>query len=559
MQPHSDPKAALSATRRDERIAAATGTVFDMVVIGGGISGAGIANEASQRGLKVAVLEGNDFSSGTSSRSSKLIHGGLRYLLTGDLGLVRKTATERKRIFALAPHLAERRWMVIPAKTRARLMQLRAGVTTYEKLGQVSAADKHQRWLRDDVAEHEPLLNRSVFPYACAYREYVTDDARLVLANLRASARRGATVLNQASVESLLHGEGDRVVGARARCGLSGETFDVRGKVIVNAAGPWVDRLQAMEDAASKTNIHLAKGIHAVIPRSRLPLNHLVVYEARDGRHLFTVPRGDVVYIGTTDTSYASGATEWPEITSDDIRYLLENVSTYFNTKPIEEREIVGAWAGLRALVAEPGKRVSEISRRDSITVGRGGMVSVAGGKLTGYRFVARDVVKRAEEVGGLTLQPVAPSEVLPGGDFDGDLDALAASLASTWNVAPQVTRRMAQLYGTETADVLALGTTPLAEDGSMLSGEVDWAVLHEAAHHVEDVLYRRARAALYGTRPRALVEPVANRMQALLGWDARTRDSELRGVRNRLASDLAFGADSVYVGAAGQAAAAKG
>ncbi len=554
--PHT---AAISALDREGALERATGAKFDVLVIGAGISGAGVANEASERGLKVAVLEANDFASGTSSRSSKLIHGGLRYLLTGDLGLVRKTARERKQIFHIAPHLAERRWMVIPAKTRARLMQLRAGVSTYEKLGQVSAEDKHQRWLRDDVAANEPLLNREVFPYACAYREYVTDDARLVLANLRASARRGATVLNQASVEGLLFdGEGN-VCGVTARCALTSQTFEVNAKVVVNAAGPWVDALQSMEDPDARTNVQLAKGIHAVVPRSRLPLNHLVVYEASDGRHLFTVPRGDVVYIGTTDTSYEHGANLWPSITSEDIRYLLDNVSTYFNVEPIEESEIVGAWAGLRTLVAEPGKRVTEISRRDSITVGSGKMVSIAGGKLTGYRFVAREVVKQVASLMGFNYDPSAPNEVLPGGDFDGDLDVLAASLVGQFPVEQAVARRLAQLYGTEATKVLALGSAPLSTESKMVTGEVDWAVLEESANHVEDVIYRRSRVALYEGASRSLVEPVAQRMTQLLGWDARTKDAELRTVRNRLAADLAFGPEPVYLGATGHTAAVRG
>ena len=549
----------VSAARRVQRLREASSNRFDLVVVGGGITGAGIANEASRRGLRVALLEANDYASGTSSRSSKLIHGGLRYLLTGDLGLVRKTARERKQIFKLAPHLAERRWMVIPAKTRARLMQLRAGVTTYEKLGQVSAEDKHQRWLRPELERNEPLLDRTRFPYACAYREYVTDDARLVLANLRASARRGSIMLNEAPVEALIKEEGGQVSGVRARCKLTGETFEVRGALVVNAAGPWVDALQGMEDASVRSNIHLAKGIHVVLPRERLPLDHLVVYEGRDGRHLFTVPRGDVVYLGTTDTSYQRGADLWPQITSEDIRYLLENIPAYFNTAPIEERDIVGAWAGLRALVAEPGKRVSEISRRDSVTVGAGGMVSVAGGKLTGYRFVARDVVAKAAELTGVTLAEDVPHTPLPGGDFDGDLDGLAATLASRFSVETEDARRLVQLYGTEAEQVLELGTARVSTRSRMLSGEIDWAVHSEAAHRVEDVIYRRARVALYEVDPRSAVEAVADRMQALLGWDARRRDDELSVVRNRLASDLAFGADSVYVGAAGQAAPAKG
>lgn len=530
----------IAASERDRLIDELEHDAFDVVVIGGGISGAGVMQEAARRGLRVALLEADDFASGTSSRSSKLIHGGLRYLLTGDLALVRKTAVERKVIHRLVPHLAEPRWMVIPARTRARLMQLRAAVSTYEKLGQVDPAERHQKWTHDELEQEEPVLRRAIHRFACAYREYVTDDARLVLANIRDAVSRGSRAANRARVEHLLF-EGDRVAGVHAKDVLTGREFTVRGKVVVNAAGPWVEQLQRLEDPSTRPILQLAKGIHAVIPRERLPLNNLVVFEAKDKRHLFTVPRGDVVYIGTTDTAYRHGPNLWPNITSNDLQYVLENVTEYFDVDAIGENDLVGAWAGIRPLLAEPGKKMSEISRRDAVLVGAGGMVSIAGGKLTGYRFVAKQVMDVVAKQLGTTNEVADVEAPLPGGDFSDDLDSLAARIAQRHGLLGRVARRLVQLYGSETEDVLALGGEQLSSRSGVVAGEVDWAVRHEGAVSVEDVVYRRCRIALYEPHARDAVQPIAERMARLFGWNNDQVAEQLRQVRNRLAADLTF------------------
>ena len=234
---------------------------FDLAVVGGGITGAGIARAAIQRGLSVALLEAGDFASGTSSRSSKLIHGGLRYLAMGDIGLVREAALERKQVFRLAPHLAEPRWMVVPAHSRTALAKFRLGLTTYEKLGAVEQADQHHNWSSADLEREEPYLDRSQFPYACAYREYLSDDARLVLANLRDAVGNGAAVLNHAPVEEILLEQG-RAVGVEARCRWSERRVRIRAGVVVNAAGPWVEAVQRLETPGGPPMLHLSKGVH---------------------------------------------------------------------------------------------------------------------------------------------------------------------------------------------------------------------------------------------------------------------------------------------------------
>ena len=301
---------------------------FDVVVIGGGIGGAGIAREAARRGLRVALLEAEDFAAGTSSRSSKLIHGGLRYLAMGDVPLVRTTALERKEVRRIAPHLAEPRWMVVPARSRASLLKFQVGITTYEKLGAVDGQDapRDARDARSSRARsrcstasdtHTPAPIASTSPTTPASSSR-TCGAR------RATARRCSRTR---AVTGLLR-EGDRAAGVAARCTESGATLHVRAKAVVNAAGPWVDALVRLETDATAPRLHLSKGVHVVLPAARLPVRHLAILGTDDRRSIFAIPRGDVVYLGTTDTSYSGGSDLWPAVTREDVEYLLSAART---------------------------------------------------------------------------------------------------------------------------------------------------------------------------------------------------------------------------------------
>jgi glycerol-3-phosphate dehydrogenase len=518
---------------------------FDLVVIGGGITGAGLAREAALRGLTVALLEARDFASGTSSRSSKLIHGGLRYLAMGDVALVRSTALERKVIHRLAPHLAEPRWMLVPAKSYAGLMKLRAGITTYEKLGAVEEADLHRNWGKSELAEHEPLLRRDRYGHACVYREYLTDDARLVLANLRAAAERGAVVLNHAPVVEIT-ADGATADGVVAECTLSGERVRVRGRAVVNAAGPWVDavrKLEAPDEVPAR--LLLSKGVHIVVPEARLPVEHLLILGTDDRRSIFVIPRGRSVYIGTTDTEYDPGVEAEPRITREDVRYLLAPVNRDLDVKPLAPEDVTAAWAGLRPLIAEPGKKPSEISRKDEVWVGPRHVITIAGGKLTGYRPMARMTLERTAEVAGLAPAepPDAEAEpLLPGGDFDGGVDAVAAGLRAEAGLGEDAARRLADLYGAEAPAVAAHGPEPLVPGGEVIAGEVEWAVQVEAAATLEDVLVRRTRASLYSPGERdALVPVLGEKLAAALGWDEARRAKEEASTRELLAREMRF------------------
>lgn len=518
---------------------------FDCLVIGGGITGAGIAREAALRGLSVALLEAEDYASGTSSRSSKLIHGGLRYLAMGDVALVRQTALERKKIHQLAPHLAEPRWLVVPARSRAGLLKLRAAIATYEKLGAVAAPDLHRNWGRRELATLEPALDGRRFAHACVYREYLTDDSRLVLATLRAAAGAGAALLNLARVVRILR-EGERAAGAEVRCVESGRRFRVRARCVINAAGPWVDAVRRLEDPGVRPLLHLSKGVHVVLPAQRLPVRHMLILNTADRRSIFVIPRHGVVYVGTTDTSYEGGHDLWPTIDRADVDYLLDTLNANLSIDPVAAEDVIAAWAGLRPLIAEPGKAPSEISRRDEVLVGPARVVTIAGGKLTGFRPMAQETLEKAAEVADLRLAPPTQEfEPLPGGDFDGDLAALSARLVADHGLPAATAHRLALCYGSESAQLASRGSEPLVPGSQILASEIEWAVEVEGALRLEDVHYRRTRAAFYHPEAReAGVAASAGRMAELLGWDAARREAEIAGVRRRLAADLRFRAE---------------
>ncbi|MEZ5246264.1 MAG: glycerol-3-phosphate dehydrogenase/oxidase [Acidimicrobiales bacterium] len=503
---------------------------FDVIVVGGGITGAGVARDAAGRGLRVALLEADDFAAGTSSRSSKLIHGGLRYLASGEVDLVRKTARERAAVHAMAPHLAEPCWMVVPARNRAAVTTFRAGIGTYEKLGGIDGVDRHEVWKGADITAHEPHLRTDPYHFAVAYREYLTDDARLVLATLRAAVGTGAVVANRLPVVGMLHGpDGVRIEGVVARCARTDREVNVRGAVVVNAAGPWVEGIARMEQDPPATPLHLSKGVHIVVPRSRFPVNHLVICNTRDKRSIFVIPRGDTVYIGTTDTSYYGDRPLWPEIEPDDVEYLLDPMTRYFDIDPLTPDDVIASWSGVRPLIAQEGKEAKEMSRKDEITVGPGGMISIAGGKLTGFRRLAEDVM---DVVARSLDRPLGAGPGLarvPGGaPVDADPDRQAT--------------RLRRLYGSEAPDVLALGAGHLVDGEPVVVGEVDWAIDMEAATTLVDVVYRRTRLAWYvPARRDELSAAVAARMAERLGWSAEERLAQEAEVRARFADELAF------------------
>jgi len=463
----------------------------------------------------------------------------------GDIGLVRETARERQAVHQMAPHLAEPCWMVVPSHSRASLMKVRAGIGTYEKLGAIGNSDRHLSWDQDDLAEEEPSLKRDEYPWACAYREYMTDDARLVLAVLRDAVGAGAVVASRLPVVDVIW-EGGQVAGVVTECALADDRVEIRADAVVNATGPWVERLAHLEDQKTTDRLHPSKGIHVVVDAARLPARNLVLMSTPDKRTIFVLPRGDTVAIGTTDTSYLGDKLLWPEIERSDVEYLLQPLKRYFDVEGLEFDDIIAAWSGVRPLVAQKGKEATEISRKEEAWVGTGGMITVAGGKLTGFRTMAKTVLDFVAERLGRSLGPSPGPDPIPGGKLTSNLDIHAASVAAAVGLKGPLADRLVRLYGDETNQVLALGHQPIVTGGRVVAGEVEWAVQVDGALTLEDLIYRRTRAAWYTPAERDdLVAPAASLMGDLLGWDKARTAAEIDAVRARFASELQFKANA--------------
>ncbi len=368
---------------------------FDLIVIGGGITGGGIALDAASRGLKVALLEKGDFASGTSSKSTKLIHGGLRYLKQFDFWLVKEVGSERAIVHKLAPHL------VLPEKMLLPLIEggsygkwlTSIGLKVYDILAQVTGDDKRKMLDKKEALKLEPLLPKKILNGAGYYAEYRTDDARLTIENIKKSREFGAIALNYTAVTDFIY-EQDQVAGVVVKDVPSGEQITVHSKYVISAAGPWVDELRSVNNSKKGKRLHLTKGVHLVFPYEKLPVKQSVYFDIPDGRMMFAIPRGKITYIGTTDTNY--------NLDKDDIRtdladaiYLISAVNNMFPDIHLEMDDIISSWAGLRPLIHEEGKSASELSRKDEIFTSDTGLISIAGGKLTGYRKMAERVVNR--------------------------------------------------------------------------------------------------------------------------------------------------------------------
>lgn len=490
--------------------------VFDLLVIGGGITGAGIARDAAMRGLSVALIEARDFASGTSSRSSKMIHGGLRYLAQGDIAVVREAASERKILRRIAPHLARQSWFILPSTSVATTAKLRAALWTFEKLGGVAPEERHKLWKGARLSREEPLMRCGELNAALAYPEYLTDDARLTLANVRAAHAHGAVVLNYLAASAITGGAISQV-GGRSTLEGDGSECLIQARKVVNAAGPWVDEARRIEDPAAAPMLVQSKGIHVVVPRARIPINHTVVMNTPDRRSIFAVPRGQFTYLGTTDEFYPEPH-YWPRVEQRDVDYLFDATRAALDVADLDNSAIVSVWAGLRPLVNQPGKSAREISRKDEIWTGPGGMLSIAGGKLSAYRAMAERVVDQVVAEAGFAARACTTmDQPLPGGESAaGGLEALD----------PVDQERLARLYGSEAGE--------LAADGGDVAAEARRAVLVEGAQRLEDYWVRRSgRAWFDAAAGAAALAPAAAEMAGLLGWNAARTASEIENCRS--------------------------
>ena len=370
-------------------------TKFDLAIIGGGVTGAGIALDAVSRGLKVCLVEKNDFASGTSNKSTKLIHGGLRYLKQFEIGLVRESGSERAIVHKLAPHLVIPEKMLLPlveGGTYGKMMTS-IGLKVYDFLADVKGDDRRQMLNKEETLQKETLLDKETVLGSGLYAEYRTDDARLTIEILKKAASFGATIINYCEMESFNYNNESKIKNLNCIDGNTGNIFKIKARNYVSATGPWVDKLRAKDHSMNNNFLHLTKGVHIVFPFNKLPVKQPVYFDVPDGRMIFAIPRGRSTYVGTTDTNY-SGNLNRVVATKDDAEYLLNAINATFPDVHFKTDDIESNWAGLRPLIHKEDKDPSELSRKDELFISESGLISIAGGKLTGYRKMAERTIE---------------------------------------------------------------------------------------------------------------------------------------------------------------------
>lgn len=500
---------------------------FDALVIGGGVTGAGIARDATLRGLRVAVLDKGDFASGTSSRSSRLIHGGVRYLEHGHLHLVFEASAERRRLLRLAPHLVRPLAFTWPvyAGQRLSLWKLRAGLALYDMLALFRNVERHERLDAARVLTHEPGLAPAQLRGGVRYFDASTDDARLVLANVVDAASLGAVAVNHAEVTAVSAQRGIHL--ARVRDRLGSADVEVQARVIVNAAGPWTDAVRGLEGTASVPRVQGSKGSHIAVRRDRVG-NHdaVTMLHPTDQRVMFALPAGPHTIIGTTDTFTAESPDE-VRASEGDVRYLLDATNLFFPDAKLRREDVVSAWSGIRPLMPSGGSSV-QASREHAIDRA-GTTVTITGGKLTTFRVMARQVVDVVQDV--LTMprrKSTTGDRALPGGDIH---DRSISHGTPSDSFAEHLLRS----YGTFASDVSARCSSSADAERRLdpglpyRMGEMRWAVERELACTLGDLLIRRTHVA-FETRDngRAVARQVGPFVAPVLGWDAPRLGAEL-------------------------------
>ncbi|MFZ5468958.1 MAG: FAD-dependent oxidoreductase [Myxococcota bacterium] len=527
--------------------------IFDVLVIGGGVTGCAVARDAALRGFKVALVEKTDFAAGTSSKSTKLIHGGLRYLEHAQFKLVFEGTNERALLLRLAPHLVKPLPFLVPAyrESRPGLFKLDVGLWIYDALSKFSSPKLHRAFRAPKLVALEPSLRTEELKGGIIYYDCITDDARLTLENALDARALGAVVLNHVRAKNLTRDATGRVDGALVADAEPGHPREVtvKAKVVVNASGPWSDEVRAL--LGESPILKPTKGVHLVVDAARLPLRHAVLMLARrDRRVMFAIPWGERSVLGTTDTFY-DGSLDRVVATRDDVDYILETANHYFPQARLAHVDVLATWAGLRPLVKPQGGAVdaSDVSREQQL-IDQPGFVTIAGGKLTTFRRIAAEVVDAVGAQLGKRVPSTTAERSLPGAVGIAGEEELAdiAELAREKGLSEKSARHLADAYGVRAPEVAARVAADLtagallAPDLPYLMAEVDEAVEKEQALTLTDVLGRRVPLLLRGRDQGLSVAPaVADRIARTLGWSPARATEEIERYRETVEDSRRF------------------
>ncbi|WP_442603564.1 FAD-dependent oxidoreductase [Paenibacillus sp. KN14-4R] len=510
---------------------------YDLIVIGGGVTGAGIALDGVVRGLKVALIEMQDFAAGTSSRSTKLVHGGLRYLKQGEIGLVREVGRERAIVHQNAQHVVTPEWMLMPIVKGGTYGKWSSsiGIYMYDWLAGVKKEERRRMLSKKQTLEKEPLLRPEGLLGGGYYVEYRTDDARLTIEIMKEAVKRGACAINYVKVENFIYTDG-KVTGIQAQDLHKGEKLNIHAHKIANAAGPWVDTLRDLDHSKTGKRLHLTKGVHLVFDQSRFPLKQAIYFDTPDKRMMFAIPRDGKTYVGTTDTNFV-GDIVHPRMTNKDRDYILNCTNTMFPSLQLSTQDVDSSWVGLRPLIHEDGKSPSELSRKDEIFESSSGLITIAGGKLTGYRKMAEriiDLVTRQLSVEKGQSYPACSTDQikLSGGSFTSSFSDYKSKWTEHGKKLGLTQFRAAELvqrYGSNVEHVF-LKMEQLQEKAIELGVERDvlaalvYGIEEEMVTHPIDFLSRRSAAINFNHEEAwKWFKPTVAYMAEKFGWDETT------------------------------------
>lgn len=550
-------------TSRAQRLEALGAGPFDLLIVGGGITGAGAARDAALRGLKVALVDKGDWAGGTSSRSSKLVHGGLRYLETFQLGLVHESTTERAVQLRLAPHLVRPLEFMMPVygSHKHGLGFINLGLWLYDGLALFRVVRCHKRLNSKRTLSRQPNLRPEGLKGSLTYFDAATDDARLTLENVLDAEALGAVTVSHAEVVSFLR-EGDSVAGAVVRDVFTGDRTDVRAGLVLNTTGPFADETLSLAGADRPPLLRPTKGAHLVFRADRIPLSLAVaMIHPRDGRAMFAIPWGAHVYVGTTDIDY-EGSLDHPHCGVEDRDLILEVANHYFPEAHLGPEDIVSTWCGLRPLVSSgDSASASRVSREHVLELGPNGLLTMTGGKLTTYRLMAKELVNRAVKVlrqgGKLEGKPprcATRDRPLPGAvgiESEADLEGLRTRLEGETGLPPAIAQHLISTHGVLAENVLATAREPddlkpMCPTEPVIWAALDYAVTHEHAATLEDFFARRTQLLLRDPEGAVRLAPaVAERMARLLGWDDARQAREVAAFTEEARAALACRASS--------------
>lgn len=529
-----------NSRNRNELIQKIQQSKYDLLVIGGGITGAGIVLDAASRGLKCLLIEKNDFASGTSSKSTKLIHGGLRYLKQFEIALVREVGRERATVHKLAPHLVKSEKMLLPLITDGTYGKIltSVGLMVYDVLAGVEKVDQRKMLTKEETQTLEPLLDEKVLEGGGIYAEYRTDDARLTIEVLKTASKFGADIINYAEGVDFNYNADGKIEGMKWRDNLTGNEHNLTSRYTISAAGPWVDRLREKNKSLSGKHLHPTKGVHIVVPHERFPVKQSVYFDVPDGRMIFAIPRGRVTYVGTTDTDYLG---DLDDVRTDlkDVEYLVDGVNHTFPEAKLTVEDVESTWVGLRPLIEEEGKSASELSRKDEIFESESGLLSIAGGKLTGYRKMAERIIdKLAKKIKEEKEKPVPECKTdtitLTGGVFNSAIEVDAYEEEISKRLANHGLEDMAEYlvsnYGKQTDTILDDFNNRKEKDPDVRLGlsELEFTVKYEAVHSLLDFFERRTGRLYFNIGSiEKLREPVISYLKSYFNWDKKREMSE--------------------------------